>query len=468
MNKRSEIARKGRAIAARPFFLVTVACALTVLVAPAAAQASLQELVLNESNPASPGASLTPRIKGRVNEGETKKVSPGLRAFAFGGPITRAVEPNNTARLYTDSNCIGPLAGEGTVGHLEVEGIQVTVAAEAVTTFYATQSNGGETSQCSAQGFDYRQVSTAPAAPSLDSTAPPSPANDNLPRLVGGADPDATVSIYSTPDCSGAAVASESGATFAAPGIQVTVADNSETSFSAKATMAGFSSPCSAASIAYREVTPPSEPPPGSGSGGGSSPGGGGGTTAPPTGSPPPAPRLRTAPGGTANDNTPLLTGSAPGASSVKVFPRPDCGGTPIAKGPAGEFASPGFEIQVPDNVTAAFSAVSVSGAGQSACSAPVLYVEDSTAPHTRITMGPAAKTARKKAVFRFTDTTGAAAGTAFFCKVDRAKWKPCSSPLKLQHLRPRSYVVQVKATDPAGNSEPKGAKRRFKVIRHP
>jgi hypothetical protein len=453
MSKPSDITRKERTRVARSFPFLVLAAASVALLAPAAAQASLSELVLTESNPASPGASLTPRIKGRVNEGETKVIR-------FDGLITQAVEPNNTARLYTASDCTGSVVGEGTVAQLESEGIQVNVGAESVTTFYATQDDGeGETSQCSSNGFTYRQVSSAPGAPSLSSITPPSPANDNFPRLIGSADPEATVLVYRTADCSGASVASGSGVTFATPGIQVTVTDNSETSFSAKATMAGFSSPCSAGSLVYREVTPPPTEPP---------TGGGGGTTAPPAGSPPPAPRLRTVPGGTANDNTPLLTGSAPGASSVKVFPRPDCGGTPIAKGPASQFANPGFEVQVPDNVTAALSAVSVSSAGQSACSDPVLYIEDSTAPHTRITMGPAAKTAKRKAVFRFTDTTGAAPGTTFFCKVDKAKWKQCSSPLSLRHLRPRRYLVQVKAVDPAGNAEVKPAKRPFKVIRRP
>jgi hypothetical protein len=463
MSNRSEIARKGRARGARPFCFVAIVSALVALAAPAAAQATLPELILDESNPASPGASLSPRIKGRVNEGETKVVHFGLLASGFDQPIARAVEPNNTARLYTAPGCTGPLAGEGTVGQLEGEGIQVAVGAESVTTFYAIQDDGhGETSSCSSQGFSYRQVSSAPAAPSLTASAPASPANDNFPRLIGNADPEASIAIYPTADCGGGAVATGSGAVFASPGIQVVVTDNSETSFSAKAAMAGFSSSCSSASLVYREVTPAAEPPPGSGSSGG------GGTTAPPAGSPPPAPRLRTVPGGPADDNSPLLTGSAPGASTVKVFSRPGCVGAPIAKGPAGEFVSPGFAIQVADNATAVFSAISVSGGGESPCSDPVLYVEDSTAPHTRITMGPAAKTAKSKAVFRFTDTSGAAPGTTFFCKVDKAKWKQCSSPFSLRHLRPRRHLVQVKAVDPAGNAELKPARRPFKVIRHP
>ncbi len=80
--------------------------------------------------------------------------------------------------------------------------------------------------------------------------------------------------------------------------------------------------------------------------------------------------------------------------------------------------------------------------------------------------MGPAAKTAKRKAVIRFTDTTGTSPGTVFLCKVDKKKWSQCSSPLKLKKLKPKRHVIRVKAADPAGNVEIKGAKRAFKVIR--
>ncbi len=118
---------------------------------------------------------------------------------------------------------------------------------------------------------------------------------------------------------------------------------------------------------------------------------------------------------------------------------------------------------------TVAFYGVSVGpGGGQSRCSDPVYYVEDSTIPHTRITMGPASKTRKRTAVFRFTDTTGDMPGTAFFCKVDRGKWKPCSSPFRVKRLRLRRHTVRVKAIDPAGNTELKAAQRRFRVVPRP
>jgi hypothetical protein len=101
----------------------------------------------------------------------------------------------------------------------------------------------------------------------------------------------------------------------------------------------------------------------------------------------------------------------------------------------------------------------------RSACSEPVTYTEDSTAPRTRITMGPGVKTRKRKAVFRFKDITEDPPGTTFVCKVDKKKWKPCASPLHLKHLKYGHHLVKIRATDLAGNRERKPVTRRFIVI---
>ncbi|MBK5219633.1 MAG: hypothetical protein JJE35_07595 [Thermoleophilia bacterium] len=433
---------------------------LLMLATAPAATAALLAPTLTKTNPVSPGASDTPRIKGTIEEAEATAVGFGLSGL---GPIAQAEGPNNIVRLYTDEDCEGPIVGQGTVEVLEDEGVPLEAPVEdPVTVFYATQSDVPETepSDCSV-GLPYRYVTAAPGAPVLNSVNPASPANQNSPRLIGSADPEATVSIYASASCTGGEAASGSGAQLGSEGIQVAVADNSETTFSATATMAGFVSDCSAAPINYQEVTPPPNP------GDGGQGGGGGGVSPGTPVSPPPPPRLRTVPGGSANDNTPLVTGTAPGAATVRIYASASCDGSPVAKGSAAEFAA-GIPVRVVDNAAVVLSAVSVAGETASKCSDPVVYVEDSLTPRTRITMGPAAKTAKRKAVLRFTDTTGNAPGTTFLCKVDHGKWKQCSSPLRLKKLKPKRYVVRVKASDPAGNVEIKGAKRGFKVIRRP
>jgi hypothetical protein len=459
----SEHSVEGRAVTARPSLFLLSLLALAFLLSAAPAGAAQLAPILNGTNPSSPGASSTPLIQGEVPQegGETKVVGAGLRA---GGPISRAFsEPNNEVKLYTDAACNGTIVGEGIVKDLEGVGIQVSspVAPDSVTTFYARQGNLLEgLSPCSAQGLRYRQVTTPPGPPVIEAFSPASPANDNFPRLIGSADPEATVSVYAGSGCSGTPVATGSGATFATPGIQVSVPDNSESTFSARASLAGFQSGCSSPSTTYNEVTPPPES-------GGGGPGGGGGGVSPGTAVAPHPPRLRTIPGGWGNDNTPTVTGSAPGASTVRIYADPRCGGSPIAKVTAAEFET-GLSVRVVDNDLTVLSAVSVAGEKASDCSDPVAYVEDSLAPRTRITMGPASKTAKRKAIFRFMDTTGNAPGTAFLCRIDRRRWKRCSSPLRLRNLKPKRHIVQVKATDPAGNVETHGAKRSFKVITRP
>ena len=68
-------------------------------------------------------------------------------------------------------------------------GIQVDdpVALDAETTFYANQTDPlkpAEPSSCSV-GLRYRQINTPPAAPVFTATNPASPADENLPKLIG-------------------------------------------------------------------------------------------------------------------------------------------------------------------------------------------------------------------------------------------------------------------------------------------
>ena len=469
-------AAEGRAIAARPSLCLLICLALLVLAALATppAQAAPFKPVLTGTNPGSPGASLAPRIQGR----EGGIVSSVVRTSATGrGPVGRGLNPDAIITIYEDDpTCLdaGAVVATGTVEELEDVGILIpngVIDADSVTTFYATQTDDSGTSPCSL-GVKYRQVTTPPEPPVFGSVTPASPADDNLPRLIGTADPEATVSIFSNATCAGAPLGSDTGAVFGGSGIQVPVADNSTTTFYAGAVLAGIFSGCSSSSLSYQEVTakqdppkeePPKEEPPKDNPGGNDP----GKNKEPVPGGKPPVPKVRTVPGGTANNNTPLVTGTAPSAANVLIYADPKCDGPPVAKGSLDQFLA-GLPVRVLDNAVAIFSAVSTAGGKASGCSDPVVYTEDSTTPRTRITMAPGAKTAKRKAVVRFVDTTGNTPGTTFLCRVDKRKWKQCVSPLRMGKLRFKRYMVQVKAIDPAGNAEGRGAKRSFKVIPRP
>ncbi len=486
---------EGRAFAARPsvcVFLALAALVISALLAPAA-MAKLDAPTLTGTSPASPGTALRPSIKGDENVISTVVGPRSIgRTPAFGGPIAHvAGAEDNLITIYADDSTCGSSASivaTGTVAELEDAGIQVEVdvASDAVTRFYATLTDldqPTEPSECS-NGIEYQQVSTPPGKPSFTATVPASPADENQPRLIGTAAEGSTVEIYASPDCSGSPLASAPAELFEGAGITVGVADNTTTTFHASATLAGFLSGCSSSTIVYQEVSttggPGGEEPPGGGGqpgGGGESPGGGTGkppiVTPPVDGKPlpdpvgkPPSPTLRTVPAGFANDNTPVVSGKAPGAAKVQVFGSAGCKGPVLAEGPATEFVAGGFEIEVSDNTVLTFYGVSIDGGGDhSPCSEePAVYVEDSTAPHTRITAGPSVKTRKRTVLFRFADVTGDPS-TSFLCRLDKRKWKSCQAPLKLKHLGHKRHLLRVKATDAAGNVEQGAAKRSFKVV---
>jgi hypothetical protein len=358
-----------------------------------------------------------------------------------------------------------------------------------------------------------------PLAPHLVTTDPPSTeeatANLTLPSILGEAEPEDGVilksmplftsqtvkkptanpnyeiQVFASPECAAPMVAHGTAGALEGVGIPVAVSADSATTFSAVQInsaneMSGCSNP-----LTYWEGNIAIGPGAGTGgNGGGSGSGGegggqssGGASTSPsssgssagknssggsvggnnPAGPKPAAPSLRLIPGERANDLTPSVAGNAPGAGTVTLYSGSTCSGTPVAKGSPAELSA-GFEVTVAMNATVTFSAVSI-GAQRSSCSDPVTYTEDSTAPRTRITMGPGVKTRKRKAVFRFQDITDDPPGTTFVCKADKAKWKPCGSPFHLKHLKLGHHVVSIRATDTAGNRERNPVKRRFIVV---
>jgi hypothetical protein len=384
--------------------------------------------------------------------------------------MRRVVEgEEGTIAIYAQPECAGPVVETGSASELENAGIQVTVPLGAIRTFSATSSDLTGVSDCS-NSIDYRQVSDSPSPPTVTGVDPASPADDNLPHVLGSADAGSTVAIYANSNCSGNPLGSGSASLFALTGIQVSVPDNSTTTLFASASWAGLPPACSSTSVVYQEVSavPPG---PGGGDEGGGGGGGDGGSPAAGSGSTThatvlAAPKLRTVPGGRSNNALPLVTGSAPGATRVQIYKNVACTGQPVVSGSASQLAD-GFPISVAENVTTRFYGEAIDADGKaSGCSEPTPYVEDSSPPLTRITFGPGVKTRKRVAVFRFADIAEDPPGTTFLCKFDRRPWQACQAPLKLPHLRPSAHTLRVKAIDAAGNEEAGGASRRFKVVR--
>src|SRR4029077_1958239 len=342
-------------------------------------------------------------------------------------------------------------------------------------------------------------AAAAPATPRVMTTDPPSsagaPAGSLTPAILGEAEPEDGIILESVPfparatsgltstverptenpgfeieifggaGCLGTAIVSGSAEALESGGLAVQVTADSETIFSAKQvdpTDPSEPSGCSNA-LAYWEGNVAGPESGAGGSGGGTENGAptqgtgdgrpsGSGTssgsigTATPAGGRPQAPQIHTEPGGRANDPTPFVVGSAPGAGSVTVYASSNCSGAPVAKGAPAQLSS-GFQVLVALNAETTFSAVSV-GAQRSACSAAVTYAEAPTAPLTRVTMGPGVKTRKHNAIFRFKDVTTDPPGTTCACKLDKTRWKQCASPFHAKHLKLGFHVVRIRATD--------------------
>jgi hypothetical protein len=116
------------------------------------------------------------------------------------------------------------------------------------------------------QPFSITVDTTAPAAPSGLAPIPASPSSNLQPRIVGTAGVG-TVRLYDNATCTGSPRATGGAGTFASPGLQVTVAAGSTTTFYATARdAAGNTSACSTSKATYVNVK---DPAPGPGTPGG-------------------------------------------------------------------------------------------------------------------------------------------------------------------------------------------------------
>ncbi len=188
-----------------------------------------------------------------------------------------------------------------------------------------------------------------PSAPALDSV--PS-ANDNSPEITGTADEGNTVTLFTTPDCSGAAAATTDADQDGDFSFSPSVPDDSVTSFSARAEDdAGADSACSNTVSYVEDSTPPSAP----------------------TG-------LSTSPVSPGADNQPNVRGNAVSGSTVSVYASSDCTGAPLTTGLAVSGGTFDYDASVASDSITDFTAIATDAVGNSsACSEPVTYIEDST-----------------------------------------------------------------------------------------
>jgi myo-inositol-hexaphosphate 3-phosphohydrolase len=86
---------------------------------------------------------------------------------------------------------------------------------------------------------------------------------------------------------------------------------------------------------------------------------------------------------------------------------------------------------------------------------------EDTTPPDTLINSGPSGTVASTTAEFTFVATES---GSSFECSLDGAAFSLCSSPKSYSALATGSHTFEVRAKDPAGNTDPSPASRTWVV----
>jgi hypothetical protein len=231
----------------------------------------------------------------------------------------------------------------------------------------------------------------------------------------------------------------------------------------------------------------------------------------------PPPPTLEgTNPASPNPSTTPAVVGQAASGALVKIYKTFNCTGELVAQGTAEELSSPGLTVTVPVAIgsTTNYRATAEVKGIVSVCSSPIAYKQEDppppppppppptgegtggtggaggsetgsggggtggggsssggthggvtyVTPLPRITFGPAAKTRLRRPTFRFVDSTEQP-GTRFFCRVDKLRWSRCTSPLKVNKLKPGRHAFSVKAVNTVGTPGPSPVKRKFKVV---
>ncbi|MBI3071218.1 MAG: hypothetical protein HYY84_03735 [Deltaproteobacteria bacterium] len=268
--------------------------------------------------------------------------------------VTGVAEGNTTIRIFAgDSTCTGGPT-EGSVNDGGLFSIIVNVGDDSATVFYGViVDRAGNVGSCAALNgtIPYIEDSARPDAAVLLSTQPTSPSNLVTVRLLGVADSNAGVRVYSAAGCDGGIVASGSAAIFGSSGISLIVgANTTNTFFVDVADDAGNVSACSpGVEYVHDNVAPDA------------------------------AVLFGANPAGPANNNQPLITGSAEPLGWVRLYAG-GCGGTPVGAGTAAAFAAGGLDAGVADNSMTDFYATVTDDAGNtSPCSTTsVTYIEDS------------------------------------------------------------------------------------------
>jgi hypothetical protein len=137
---------------------------------------------------------------------------------------------------FNEGNALAIADQGGTVSAWTNTGSGFSQLLSASDTAFDSGSIGFSASGNMAKLTAFKAGQLAPSAPTLTRTNPVSPADNNEPFVIGTATSGTTVKLYTNATCTGSPVVTGTAAALASPGLQVSVADNTTTSFYATAT----------------------------------------------------------------------------------------------------------------------------------------------------------------------------------------------------------------------------------------
>ena len=336
-------------------------------------------------------------------------------------------EAGSTVRIYQSGDCSGPVEAQGSAGAFATPGLTATVDNDSTSTFTATASDAGNTSECSA-AFTYTEDSTAPET-TID-TGPSGDTNDNTPTFTfSSSEPNS--SFQCRFDADPFAACSDGDSHTASPALgdgphsfEVRATDQAQNTDQTPDTRA-FTIDSAAPDAPSIEDSDPDSP---------------------------------------ANENNPELKGTAEAGSTVRIYQSGDCSGPVEAQGSAGAFATPGLTATVDNDSTSTFTATASDAGNTSECSAAFTYTEDSTAPETTIDTGPSGDTNDNTPTFTFSSSEP---NSSFQCRFDADPFAACSdgdSHTASPALGDGPHSFEVRATDQAQNTDQTPDSRAFTI----
>jgi hypothetical protein len=149
---------------------------------------------------------------------------------------TETVLRSQSSVAFNDGNAFAIVDQGGTVSAWTNTGAGFTQLLTASDSTFNSGRVGLSASGLVSKLTAFKAGQLAPAAPTLTRTNPASPADNNSPFVIGTAASGTTVRLYTNATCTSALAATGTAAALASPGLQVSVADNTTTTFYATAT----------------------------------------------------------------------------------------------------------------------------------------------------------------------------------------------------------------------------------------